>query len=56
MSDPLVSVIIPSYNRYAFLENAVKSVLDQSYNNIEVFVVNDESTEQDYYIKKFPKL
>ena len=56
MSDPLVSVIIPSYNRYAFLENAVKSVLDQSFNNIEVFVVNDESTEQDYYIKKFPKI
>lgn len=56
MSDPLVSVIIPSYNRYAFLENAVKSVLDQSYNNIEVFVVNDESTEQDYYLKKFPNI
>ncbi len=54
MDNPLVSVIIPSFNRYSYLQNAVESVINQSYKNIEVFVVNDESTQEDYYSKSFP--
>jgi len=38
---PLVSVIIPTYNRPEFLRRAVESVLEQTYENIEVVIVDD---------------
>ncbi|MBI3316644.1 MAG: glycosyltransferase family 2 protein [Candidatus Omnitrophica bacterium] len=38
---PLVSVIVPTYNRPAMLQEALQSVLNQTYKNIEVLVVND---------------
>jgi len=44
-----VSVIISTYNRYKFLLNAVNSVKNQTYKNIEIIVVNDGSTEKEYY-------
>jgi len=49
---PLVSVIIPSYNRFSLLYTAVQSVLNQTYPNIEIIIVNDASTDNDYYSKK----
>ena len=45
---PLVSVIIPTYNRYRLLLNAVKSVKSQTYPNIEIIVVNDGSDQPEY--------
>ena len=45
----LVSVIIPSYNRYSYLINAINSIKNQTYKNIEIIVVNDGSTQQEYY-------
>jgi glycosyltransferase involved in cell wall biosynthesis len=41
----LVSVIIPTYNRVYFLEEAILSVVNQSYTNIEILVVDDGSKE-----------
>lgn len=49
MKEPLVSVIIPSYNRFEYLLNAVNSVKDQTYKNYEIIVVNDESSQKEYY-------
>jgi glycosyltransferase involved in cell wall biosynthesis len=38
---PLVSVIVPTYNRTERLEDALKSILSQTYWNIEIVVIND---------------
>lgn len=42
---PLVSVIIPAYNVEAYVEAAVRSVLDQTLTDIEVIVVDDGSKD-----------
>ncbi|MGX8882598.1 glycosyltransferase family 2 protein [Methylovorus sp. SPW-M1] len=47
-ADFLVSVIIPTYNRYDSTCRAVKSVLNQTYKNIEIIVVDDRSKDDSY--------
>jgi len=42
----MVSVIIPTYNREETIERAIKSVLEQTYENIEVLVVDDGSVDR----------
>lgn len=43
---PLISVIIPTYNRAALLPDAIDSVLDQDYPRVEAIVVDDGSTDE----------
>ncbi len=50
-----VTVIIPTFNRFECLLNAVSSVLNQTYENIEIIVVNDCSTDERYYTHDFGK-
>lgn len=40
-----VSVIMPCYNKGEYVEEAVKSVLEQTYGNIEIVIVNDGSSD-----------
>lgn len=43
--NPLVSVVIPSYNYADYVEEAVESVLSQTYDSIELIIINDGSTD-----------
>ncbi|RYZ19053.1 MAG: glycosyltransferase family 2 protein, partial [Chitinophagaceae bacterium] len=45
MNNPLVSVCMPAYNAEKYIGEALDSLLDQSYPNLEIVVVNDGSTD-----------
>jgi len=42
---PLISIIIPTYNREKTIGRAIKSAVAQTYPNLEVIVVDDGSTD-----------
>lgn len=51
---PLVSIVIPVYNGSNYIQSAIDSALGQDYDNIEVIVVNDGSTDNtDEIIKNY---
>lgn len=43
--NPLISVLIPSYNHANFIKETIQSIWDQNYNNIEIIVTDDQSTD-----------
>ena len=51
---PLVSVLMPAYNCDEFIDEAIQSILNQDYNNLEIIIIDDCSTDKtNDIIKKF---
>lgn len=42
---PLVSVLIPAYNHEKYVQESIKSIISQTYKNIELLVINDGSSD-----------
>ena len=48
--EKMISVIIPTYNRADRIEKSIRSVLNQSYKDIELLVIDDGSTDNTYEV------
>jgi len=54
VQSPIISVILPVYNGQAYLKTAIESILNQTFTNFELIVIDDGSTDQsDAIIKSF---
>ncbi len=52
----LLSVIIPNFNKEAYIEQCLDSVLSQSYSNVEIIIVDDQSSDRSpEIIKQYQK-
>lgn len=45
VDSPLISIIIPTFNHGMYLEQAIKSVIDQTYENWELLIIDNNSTD-----------
>lgn len=52
ITEPLVSVIIATYNQEAIVHETIESVLNQTYKNLEIIISDDASTDKTQYILK----
>ena len=53
---PLVSVILPNYNNEKYLDKSINSVITQTYNNWELIIIDDASSDNSLnIINKYKK-
>ena len=52
MKNPLVSIIIPNYNKEEFLSNCIQSVLKQTYRNFEIIIIDNFSSDKSLDVAK----
>lgn len=45
MNNPFISAIIPNYNHAKYLDERIQSVLNQTYQNFELIILDDKSTD-----------
>lgn len=50
--NPCISVIVPTYNAETYIDRCISSIVSQSYENLEIILINDGSTDSSYSICK----
>lgn len=48
MSKEKISIVIPCYNVEKYVEKCIKSIMNQTYSDLEVIVIDDKSTDGTY--------
>lgn len=48
INNPLVSVLIPCYNHEKYVDDCIESIINQTYDNIEVLIIDDRSLDNSY--------
>lgn len=43
--EKLLSIIVPAYNGEKYLEKCITSIIDQSYKNLEIILIDDKSPD-----------
>ena len=51
-NNPLVSVLMPAYNHEKYIRSAINSIIEQTYQNIELIIIDDGSTDKTTQILK----
>ena len=46
MEEELISVIVPVYNTWRYLDKCIESITNQTYKNLEIILVDDGSTDK----------
>ena len=49
---PLISVIIPAYNHEKYIAQTIMSIIDQSYKNLELIIIDDGSSDNTWKVIK----
>ncbi len=44
-NEPLISILIPTYNVGAWIDEAINSIIEQTYKKIEIIIIDDYSTD-----------
>ena len=52
MSDKLISIIVPIYNKEKYISKCLDSILQQDYYNFEIIIIDDGSTDNSSHIVK----
>ena len=50
MESPLVSVVVPVYKVEPYIERCIESIIDQTYSNLEILLVDDGSPDKSGFI------
>ena len=45
LNTPTISVVMPVYNNDKYLDDSIRSILNQTYSNFEFIIINDGSTD-----------
>ena len=50
MNKELISIVVPVYNVEKYLDKCVKSIINQTYDNLQIILVDDGSADRSYHL------